>query len=361
MEGIIDFLKNLFVLNYLPDPGSNAGYGLLFVFGLLTSIHCVGMCGGIVMTQCIPTPAAPSGEAAGKPRAWLAPSLLYNAGRLVSYAAVGVIVGGAGHAVSFHGIWKGTVPIIGGLFMIIMAINLLGIFPALRKFNIRPPSFFAKKVMRSTGRSPAYAGLLTGLMPCGPLQIMQLYALGAGSALGGAASMLAFAAGTVPVLFAFGALNTAINKKHSLAVLKASAAVVLVLGILMIGRGLALSGVNVPVFYAAGEGNVAAVDGKVQTVTTEIQSGSYPPIVVQKGIPVRWTIKVKKENLNNCNDTIEIPAFKLEKTLTEGDNRIEFTPENEGELIYTCWMGMIKSKITVVEDIKRPIDQKALK
>lgn len=351
MEGILEFLKNLFMLKYLPDPGHNASLGLLFLFGLLTSIHCVGMCGGIVITQCIPKPETLPGGTAGRPRAWFRPSVLYNAGRLVSYAAVGALVGGMGHLVSFRGMWKGVVPVIGGLFMLVMAVNLLGITPALRKFTLRMPSFFAKKVIRSTGRGPAYAGLLTGLMPCGPLQIMQLYALGTGSVIGGASSMLVFAAGTIPVLFAFGALNTVINKKRSLAVLRASAVIVLVLGVLMIGRGLALSGVSVPGFSRSDE-KVATVEGNVQTLVSELQSGSFPPVVVQKGVPVRWTIKVEGKNLNNCNNAIEIPEYKLEKKLTAGDNLIEFTPAASGEYVYTCWMGMIKSKITVVDNLK---------
>lgn len=351
MEGILEFLKNLFMLKYLPDPGHNASLGLLFLFGLLTSVHCVGMCGGIVITQCIPRPETTPGGTGGSSRAWLAPSVLYNAGRLVSYAVVGAIVGGMGHLVSFPGMWKGVIPVVGGLFMLVMAVNLLGVTPALRRFTIRMPSFFAKKVVRSTGRGPAYAGLLTGLMPCGPLQIMQLYALGTGSIIGGASSMLVFAAGTIPVLFAFGALNTVINKKHSLAILRVSAAIVLVLGILMVGRGLALSGISVPGFHMTDE-KVATVEGNVQTVVSELESGSYPPIVVQKGIPVQWILKVEDKNLNNCNNAIEIPEYKLEKKLTAGDNRIEFTPDASGEFAYSCWMGMIKSKITVVDDLK---------
>ena len=357
MDNLLSFLKDVLMLKYLPELGTNASFGLILLFGILASIHCIGMCGGIAMSQCV-RPASASGkspEQDAKPDKWFIPSTLYNFGRTVSYTIVGAVAGGLGHIISLQGFFKGIVPIIGGVFMIIMAINLLGIFPALRKFNLRLPGFFARRIINGGSNSPVYVGLLTGLMPCGPLQIMQLYALGTGSVFYGAASMLTFAVGTVPALFLFGAASTLINKKHTAWVLKASAALVLVLGVVMIGRGLALSGAPIGMHTAsitsgpasASPASVSVEEG-FQTVTTSIEPGSFPPITVKKGIPVKWTIKAEEKNLNKCNNTIVIPEFRIEKELTPGDNLIEFTPVEEGEFIYTCWMGMIKSKITVV-------------
>ena len=339
-QGIAD----LVLLKNLPDLGPDAGYGILFLFGVLTSFHCVGMCGGLVMSQ--------SFEG-------IKDSAAYNAGRVISYTAVGGVVGSLGYAVGFTGVLKGLVPIVGGLFVIIMGMSLLGIFPFLRRFSLPIPGFFAGKLLRKNKYGPLSIGLLSGLMPCGPLQIVQLYALGTRSTVFGALSMLVFALGTVPLLFVFGTLNTVINKKHTLVVLRTSAVLVIILGTIMFGRGLALFGVS-PDLQALSitEGNksTARVEEGIQTVATELRTSGYTPIVVQKDIPVKWIIKVKGEDLNKCNNTIVIPELKIEKSLTEGDNLIEFTPRREGEIAFSCWMGMIKSKITVVEKIQKPID-----
>lgn len=82
-----------------------------------------------------------------------------------------------------------------------------------------------------------------------------------------------------------------------------------------------------------------------------MESGSYTPIIVQKGIPVRWTIKAEKSDLNGCNNPVTIPKYNIQKKLVPGDNIIEFTPEEEGNIIYTCWMGMISSNIKVVGNL----------
>src|SRR5665647_1678453 len=77
------------------------------------------------------------------------------------------------------------------------------------------------------------------------------------------------------------------------------------------------------------------------------------PIIVQKGISVQWTITVQKSDLNGCNNPITIPKYNKEYKLVPGDNLIEFTPEEEGNITYTCWMGMISSNIKVVADVTK--------
>lgn len=354
MSCLVEFFKNLFLLKYLPDLGTNASYGLLFIFGVLTSFHCIGMCGGIAISQCVKKDENEAESSSSKSHRVLVPSLLYNLGRVISYTIVGGIAGGLGHIISFSGMLKGIIPIIGGLFMIIMAINLLGIFPVLRRLNIRMPYFIAKKITKGNNYSPAIVGLLSGLMPCGPLQIVQLYALGTKSVVFGALSMFFFSVGTVPVLFIFGAINTIISKKFSKVILKVSAGLVLVLGVVMIGRGLALYGISIGMHHQMnikGDQAVSTIQGNLQTVTTEIKPDSFPPIVVQKGIPVKWIVKASNDNLNECNNAITISKLKIEKKLVVGDNIVEFTPNEVGDIAFTCWMGMIKSKITVVDDL----------
>jgi sulfite exporter TauE/SafE len=347
---ILSFLRDLFLLKYLPNIQTGASYGLLFIFGVLTSFHCLAMCGGIAISQSVAKKQTEDKNSQTKRSIFFMPTLLYNAGRVVSYAVIGGIVGGVGRIVNFSGALKGIIPIIGGIFMIIMAINLIGVFPFLRKLNISMPAFIAKKIRNGNNYGPLYVGIMNGLMPCAPLQIVQLYALSTRSVLYGAATSFIFALGTVPILFSFGLINSVINKKYSTKILKISAVIVLILGIGMVGRGLSLSGLHIDTSNLVKDYNTIAtakIEGNVQNVTTEIKSDSYPPIVVHKGVHVKWTIKVSEDNINDCNNTINIPQFKIEKKLQVGDNLIEFTPSEDGKISYSCWMGMIKSKIIV--------------
>lgn len=350
-------IKNTIGFNFVPEVNQSMGYGILFFIGLLTSLHCVAMCGGINLSVCVRYKASDGDSKLDR----LKPSLLYNLGRVISYTIIGGIVGGIGSVVSFSGAAKGLVAILSGIFMVIMGINMLNIIPALKKFNPRMPKIFAKKVHENSGsRGPLLVGLLNGLMPCGPLQAMQLYALGTGSAMTGAISMFLFSLGTVPLMFGFGAVSSFLSSKFTHKMMKVSAVLVLLLGIIMLNRGLSLSGFNTnPVFGASStQGGVAKIEGNVQIVSTKLDSGRYSPITVQKGIPVRWIITAESKDINGCNNRLNIPEYNIENMpLKAGENVIEFTPDREGKFVYSCWMGMISSNIKVVSDVSSLRDE----
>ena len=220
---IINRFGGFSIFNAFPQAEEGMGYGMLFVIGLLTSIHCVAMCGGINLSQCVPQQAATNG---GKFAA-LRPSILYNLGRVISYTVVGGIVGALGSVVSFSGTAKGIVQLAAGIFMVIMGLNMLNIFPWLRKLNPRMPKIFARKINeQKSSKSPLYVGLLNGLMPCGPLQAMQLYALSTGNPFKGALSMFLFSLGTVPLMFGMGALSSILSKKFTGKMMTTSAVLV---------------------------------------------------------------------------------------------------------------------------------------
>jgi uncharacterized protein len=347
-------LTNIFYS--FPIAKEGMGYGMLFIIGLLTSVHCVAMCGGICISQC----ASKKNDATSKANklAALRPSLLYNTGRVISYTMIGGIVGAVGSVVSFSGTMKGIVQILTGLFMIIMGLNMMNLFPWLRKLNPRMPKIFAKKIYaQRQSNSPFYIGLLNGLMPCGPLQAMQLYALSTGSPIKGAISMFLFSVGTVPLMFAFGALSSLLSKKFTSKMMSVSAVLVLVLGIFMFSSGASLSGISLPTLPSttsqAKEASIATLQDGIQTVTTGLSSGRYEPIIVQKGIPVKWIIQAETGDINGCNNSIIVPKFNIQKDLKIGDNIIEFTPTESGKVPFSCWMGMIRSQITVVDNLNQ--------
>ncbi len=350
---------------FLPTVTQSMGYGLIFVVGLLTSLHCIAMCGGIVLSQGIRKRDAgdeitapscePPAASTGRLKDRLLPSLLYNGGRVVSYTVIGGVVGALGSLFSLSTTLKGIMPIIAGGFMLFLGVRMLGIFPWLSRLPVRFPGFGSPKLRSAAaGRGPFVVGLLNGLMPCGPLQTMQVYALGTGSFFAGALSMFLFSMGTVPLLLGFGAISSFLSAKFNRRMLKASGVLVMALGLVMFSRGVSLFGVALPSISPGTPAAVAVakVDGGYQYVRTTVESGQYHPFVVQKGIPVRWTVSAKADDLNGCNNPLTVPQYGIRKTLVPGDNLIEFTPDRDGTIAYTCWMGMITSSIRIVPDLK---------
>ena len=337
--GILAVLGLLYLLisrtigfNAIPEIKQGSSLILLFGVGLLTSVHCVSMCGGINVSQCIVTTIEPIKKTQKSTfYSKSKPSLLYNGGRIVSYTLIGGIVGAIGNVISFTGHMRGVIAILTGLFMIIMGLNMLSIFPSLRKFNISMPKFFAKQQSKMpAGKRPFVVGMLNGLMPCGPLQAMQLYALGTGSALMGALSMFAFSAGTVPLMFALGTFSTLLSRKFTKVMLRVSAVMVILLGFIMASRGFALGGANLTPVVVDGW-QVARIENGVQILDTQLLSSEYPAIIIQKGIPVEWHIEADEANLNGCNNRINLYEYDLmNMPLGIGDNVFKFTPDKTG-------------------------------
>ncbi|GHU50756.1 hypothetical protein AGMMS49975_02440 [Clostridia bacterium] len=347
--------------NNFPLPTEGMGYGMIFLIGLLTSVHCIAMCGGINLSQSV------NNNSERKP---LQDALGYHAGRIVSYTVIGFIVGAIGSVISFSGGARGVVQIAAGVFMVIMGLNLLGIFPSLRKLAPKMPKpvvlLFAKLSSKTNNKGSWYVGLLNGLMPCGPLQVMQMYALSTGNPVKGAVSMFLFAAGTLPLMFGLSALSSFMSKKFTRTMLTASGMLVAVLGVVMFRNGLSLSGIDTsgyalnngaavqsssasqsPSMRSRSKEVAATVDDNTQYVVSTMSSNSYDAITVTKGIPVKWTLNAPERAINSCNQTIIIPEYKIQYTLQPGENVIEFTPEKSGTFGFSCWMGMIRSKIVV--------------
>ena len=331
---------------------NGATYFVLFIVGLLTSLHCIGMCGGIMLSQSIPK------ESTSKFGA-VKPALLYNAGRVIAYTIIGGTVGALGSVLSLSLSMKAALQIFAGIFMIIMGANMAG-FALFRRFSIKLPWSACK--IKNKPKTPFFIGMLNGLLPCGPLQTMQLYALGTGSAFKGATSMFIFALGTVPLMLSFGAFSGILSKNSTKKLLKFSGILVIVLGLVMGRRGLALSGIEMPslgssnVAEASSLNNIpsnaakAVIKDGVQTITMIADNNGYTPNVlyVQKNMPVKWVINGTQ--LNSCNGQVVVPSLDIQKNLQSGQNVIEFTP-SAGDINFSCSMGMIRGLIRVVDNV----------
>lgn len=327
---------------------NNASYAVLFIVGILTSLHCMGMCGGIMLSQTL------SKESTSK-FGVIKPSLLYNGGRVLSYTILGGIIGSLGSVFSLSIATKSGLQIFAGVFMVIMGFNMAG-FKTFRKFQIKLPQMSCKTKNKSG--SPFIVGLLNGFMPCGPLQTMQLFALGTGSATKGALSMFMFSIGTVPLMLTFGAISGILSKGYTKKILKFSGVLIIVLGLIMGNRGFVLAGININPLATFGNNSKklasntniakATIKDGIQTINMIANNNGYSPnaFYVQKGIPVKWI--VNGEELNSCNNAI---AFQnKEYILKKGENIIEFTPGDK-DINFSCWMGMISGVIKVTDNL----------
>ena len=343
----------------VPTLTEHMSLGLLFVAGLLTGFHCVGMCGGFVVSYT--TNAAQKKSSIHKSHG------MYALGKTLSYTIIGAIFGLIGSIIAFTPNLRAIAGIVAGLFLVLYGLNMLNIFPVLRKLQLRMPLGLFKFMGRERKKhsNPLVIGMLNGLMiACGPLQAMYIMAAGTGSIIDGAKMLFVFGLGTLPVLLGFGYLTSIISTKATHKILKLSGLVVILLGVIMINRGLALSGtgydansliVSVKAAGLLGDsptGNTVNMEGEYQIINMDVTNNGWEPnqFVLQKGVPVKWRINGKE--INGCNNAIQVPSYKLKFDIKPGIQEIEFTPTEYGVVSCSCWMGMIRGTFIVTDNIQ---------
>ena len=378
------------LLNFEKVADSTMGFGMLFVIGLMTSVHCIAMCGGINVSQCLSENKKFSG---------LYP-VMYNLGRVVSYTVIGFVLGfagmlfGTGENLGVSSIIQGLIKSFAGIYMVIMGVNMLGFVPQIKRLTFHLPNFIGK--FRVKNSQPFVVGLLNGFMPCGPLQSIQLVALSTGNPFTGGLSMFAFSLGTVPLMLGLGSLVSVLGKRFTEKMMTGGAVLVTVMGLAMVSQGASLTGMikseNLMVivvmlafmciveninfnkrqvktvslmiilfigiftsrfmainYVSENDESSYHMENGVQVVESQLASGKYPSIKVKKDVPVRWIINAPDGSINGCNYKIYINSYGIEHTFQKGENIIEFTPTKSESIGYSCWMGMIKGNINVVE------------
>lgn len=323
------------IFNVIPSIDTNITYGMLFITGLLTSIHCVSMCGAIHLVAIV------NQNPKYREKSWCN-SILYNLGRVISYTLLGGLVGTLGSVFKINNTISGLIILLAAVLMLLMSLSMLGVIdfhlPSLGNFQLK--------------RKPKNAfviGLLNVFMPCGPLQAMQVYALSTGSFLKGALSMFLFSLGTVPLLLGVGLFYNLIKGRGKIIINKIASVLILLLSLIMLNRGLLTLNIDITKFFSNDKNyQVAKVIDGVQVIEFDLSYNSYPDIKVKKDIPVQIIINVDEKYLTGCNNEILIPDFNLDKKLEVGQNIIEFMPTKIGTFTYTCWMKMLKNKIEVV-------------
>ena len=318
------------IFNLIPSIDDSITYGMLFILGLLTSIHCVSMCGGFNLLASINT----------KTKGNLKRPVLYNLGRIVSYTLLGGVVGLLGKVLNLNTQISSVIIIIASIIMILMAFNMLGLI----SFKSH---YLNVKIKRPN--NPFLIGLLNAFMPCGPLQSLELYALTTGSFIKGALSMFMFCLGTIPLMLTMGLVLNLVKGKTKIILNKIAISLMFVLAVIMLNRGLTGLGISLPKKDYANF-LVATATVEYQVIDFNLTYDNYADIIVKKDIPVKMIIHVDENYLTGCNNEIVISEFNVKNKLTVGDNIIYFTPDKEGSYTITCWMNMLKNTILVTSD-----------
>jgi uncharacterized protein len=222
------------------NPGD---LSLMLTLGFVSSLHCVQMCGPIVLSYSV------AANSAGARTNFLGLHLAYNAGRTVTYMLLGAIAGLAGGAMGWVGQLAGVqniAAILAGAAMLLTGIAMLGFVPGIMDWRgfamparlLRP----AGKLISSPEPKAKFAlGLMMGFLPCGLIYAALMKAIGAASPWQGALTMLAFALGTSFALVAVGLGSSAVTRQLARWSSGLSAVTVMLMGLIMIARG-ALAG-----------------------------------------------------------------------------------------------------------------------
>lgn len=317
------------------DDTSSLGIAGFALTGLLTSVHCVSMCGGLALMGSLD-----NGRDGRRVFA-------YNLGRLAGYTLVGALLGALGSRVALSIGLRAYVGVIAAAAMLVVGATLTGAFPGMSRVTLLLPSILRDRIAESGGGRSLVIGVANGLMPCGPLQAMQLAAIASGSAMAGATSLVAFCLGTMPLMMSFSLVARHLSSMRRKAASLAGGIVVMAMGTLMLATNLALVGIRLPLMSLGTREAIVITQGDTQVVRSTLAPNSYPNLRLKAGIPVRWEIEADASALNGCNGIIIMPEWDVYAPLEEGTNVIEFTPEEPGDFGYSCWMGMIRATVSV--------------
>ncbi|MDO8963119.1 MAG: sulfite exporter TauE/SafE family protein [Coriobacteriia bacterium] len=338
--------------------------GAFFACGLATSVHCVFMCGGLVLTYAV-------GTADGQ-GLWhrLLPHLVYQGAKTLSYAFValglGSLVALAGTAVDSSGI-RNFVMLAAGVYMVLLGLGMTGRFPALRYLTPRPPRFLVASLSRTRKRSvddtaagtpslvtPLIFGLLTGLMPCAPLIAAQAGAMAAESPVSGAALMASFGLGTAPLMLAFGFGSAFLSRQVRTRLQVVAALAVILFGLVILDRGLVAVGspVSLTALRSAvierttpGAGSTTGADGVAEVRIAIVNTVCVPDVVY---IPADREVRliVDRREAAPCSDQLAIPALGVLADLApDAVTTVTVPPAPAGEYALTCGMAMMSGRI----------------
>jgi len=206
------------------------------IFGLASSLHCVGMCGPIAMM--LPVDRSSSSKKTFQ-------IILYHLGRLTSYGFLGLIFGFLGRGLYLAGVQQRFSLII-GILIIAVALIPERIFA---RYNFSKPiyrvissikSSLGQQFKKKTNRSIYTIGILNGFLPCAMVYVALFGALAMQDIFLGTLYMILFGVGTVPLMSVVVYFSSFIKQNFGRNLRRVIPVVAVGIGVLFILRGLGL-------------------------------------------------------------------------------------------------------------------------
>lgn len=203
-----------------------------FLLGFLGSFHCVGMCGPLAMA--LPDPSSSNAK-------FIFGRILYNFGRAITYAMMGAVFGLIGYGFYFSGIQR-AVSITIGILIIFSALPMLGRLKNKWQFNFsgRLKKMLAPLFQKTAASNLFIIGLLNGLLPCGFVYMGIAGAVLTGTVIDGTLFMLLFGLGTFPMMMMLSVSRRFVTPKFRLQINRLMPYIAIMVGTLLILRGLNL-------------------------------------------------------------------------------------------------------------------------
>lgn len=206
------------------------------VMGFAGSLHCAGMCGPLALA--LPVTGA-------NRVAFVAGRVLYNLGRIITYAGMGAVFGLVGRTFVFAGLQRGLSLAVGAVLLgwLVLRTN--------QRLSVRAGSLIprlvaplkaalAKQLRERSLTALFVVGLLNGLLPCGLVYLALAGAAGTGNATDGAVFMTVFGLGTAPMMLAIALFGKSLHAGFRQRFQRAVPALVATLAVFFILRGLSL-------------------------------------------------------------------------------------------------------------------------
>ncbi len=344
-----------------PTPVTSGSFNLwiIFITGLTVGgLTCLAVQGGL-LASVIASREEATRTNTGKHA--LISTGAFLAAKLIAYILLGFVLGAFGGMLRISSTVQTFMQLAAGIYMVLVALNLLNIHPIFRYVIIQPPRFLTR-IVRNQSKSkdffaPALLGTMTIFIPCGTTLAMEALAISTSNAFMGASVMGAFILGTIPLFFGIGAITSFLGDTFRGKFLKIAAVIVIYLGITSINGALTAFGSPITIQAIAEKIKLPSntviktqnAPDATQTPTIMVTASGYAPnyIRVKKGQAV--TLTLKSRDAYSCASAFRIPSLGIARDLAANEiQTITFTPTELGRIPFTCSMGMYRGVIEVI-------------
>lgn len=360
---IVFLFLNRIGISGLLNVTSTSSLWAFFGLGLLAGLSsCAALVGGIVLSMSKQWQEIYANENSSYKK--FQPHLLFNAGRILSYAIFGGVLGLIGSRLAISIGFTSFMVIAISLLMIGLGLQMLGV-RGFSKFQFSMPRFITRKIADENNFKGKYMpfimGAATFFLPCGFTITAQTIALLSGSALQGALIMGFFALGTAPMLLFIGLSSVKFSSRPhwSKTFSRVAGFLVLFFALFNINNQMNVLGFSLDSVFAVSQNQVQDASGLAPMVNGQqlmqmtVYSVKYNPnyFKIKAGVPVRWEITSSGQPgcasglvvANGLTDPIYLSPNQGQVTVKE------FTAQNPGTYRFSCPMGMVRGTIEVIK------------